>query len=159
MAAPQMHLLIFNSSCCPIIWILYILFAFFPNWLEMKMFTVFGLMNEYPYAFVFLSIGGVMRQILDITLLGQGLITSVMLVVVQLSSQHDFSPHQQCVRVPVSQLWNANEMEAEGTSYFSPHFMSFACGWASFHDLWHLYSVFCKFNKVNAFQKCPLIFK
>ena len=58
-----------------------------------------------------------MRQILDRKLSGQGLITSVMLVFVQLSSRHDFSPHQPCVRVPVSQLWNAGEMEAEGTSW------------------------------------------
>ena len=43
-------------------------------------------MNEYPYAFAFLNIGGVMRQVLDIKWLGQGLITSVMLDFVQLSS-------------------------------------------------------------------------
>lgn len=74
-------------------------------------------MNEYPLSIRIFKYGGVMRQILDRKLSGQGLITSVMLVFVQLSSRHDFSPHQPCVRVPVSQLWNAGEMEAEGTSW------------------------------------------
>lgn len=75
-------------------------------------------LNEWiPLCILIFKYGGVMRQILDRKLSGQGLITSVMLVFVQLSSRHDFSPHQPCVRVPVSQLWNAGEMEAEGTSW------------------------------------------